>query len=108
MGFSVAADNAALTGMISSSPPPVYVALLNSSGTEVSSARVGVSWGTPSGGSVTAPQVSIDVPGGVTVHEWALYTALTGGTPFYSGNLPADETYGSAGTYLLTPTLTAS
>ena len=71
-------------------------------------ARVQAAWGTASAGSITAPGVTINVPAGITIKFWGLWSAGTVGT-FKSGKaLPANETYGGAGTYVLTPTLTAT
>lgn len=71
-------------------------------------ARVQTTWGTPSASSVTGSQVTINVPASTTITHWAVWTASSSGTEYESGALPTSETYGSAGTYLLTPTLSAS
>ena len=68
-------------------------------------------WGSPAGAnpdSVTGSQVTINVPASTTIQFWGIWTAASGGTWCDGGALPSNETYGSAGTYLLTPTLTAS
>lgn len=52
--------------------------------------------------------VVFDVPAGTTISHWGVWTALTAGTLLYGGGLPASETFGSNGTYTLTPTITAS
>ena len=70
--------------------------------------RQATAWGIVAAGSVSGSQVTINVPSSTTITYWGLWTAATGGTYLDGGALPASETYGSAGTYLLTPTLTAS
>jgi len=70
--------------------------------------RVATTWGTVSGGASLGSQVTINVPAGTTVAYWGIWTAITGGTYVDGGALPSSETYGAAGTYLLTPTYTAS
>jgi hypothetical protein len=71
-------------------------------------ARVQTTWGSASGGSSTGSQVTINVPASTTIEYFGIWTAATGGTYIGGGPLPANETYGSAGTYLFTPTLTAT
>jgi len=71
-------------------------------------ARVATAWGTPAAGSVSGAQVTINVPGSTTITYWGLWTLASGGTYLDGGALPASQTYSTAGTYLLTPTLTAS
>jgi hypothetical protein len=60
------------------------------------------------GASHLGTQVTINVPASTTVAYWGIWTAVTAGTYVDGGALPSSETYGSAGTYLLTPTYTAS
>jgi hypothetical protein len=57
---------------------------------------------------MTGSQVTINVPSGVTITHWGLWSASSGGTFYDGGSLPVSETYSSAGTYLATPTLTAA
>jgi hypothetical protein len=71
-------------------------------------ARVATTWGSIAAGSVTGSQVTINVPASTTIQYWGIWDAASGGNYYDGGALPAQETYGSAGTYLLTPTLTAS
>lgn len=71
-------------------------------------ARVQTTWVAASASSKVGSQVTINVPAGATVTHWGVWTASTSGTEYESGALPAPETYGSAGTYLLTPTLAAT
>lgn len=71
-------------------------------------ARVATTWGTVTSGSVTGSAVVINVPAGITITYWGLSTAITGGSFYFGGLLAASETFGSAGTYSLTPTLNAT
>lgn len=70
--------------------------------------RVATTWGTISGGSMTGTQVSINVPAGTTITNWGLWSASSAGNYFDGGALPSNVLYSSAGTYLITVTLTAS
>lgn len=71
-------------------------------------ARVQTTWAAAAASSKTGSQVTINVPAGATVTHWAAWSASSGGTEYEGGALPASETYGGAGTYQLTPTLTAT
>jgi hypothetical protein len=71
-------------------------------------ARVATTWGAVSAGASTGTQVTINVPGSTTISYWGIWTAGSGGTYVDGGILPASQAYGSSGTYLLTPTFTAS
>lgn len=74
-------------------------------------ARQSTTWGSPSSAnpsSVTGSQVTINVPASTTITHWGLWTLASGGSYEDGGPLPGSATYTSAGTYLLTPTLTAS
>jgi hypothetical protein len=71
-------------------------------------ARVATNWGTPSGSSAAGSQVTINVPSGTTITHWGVWTASSAGNLIYGGALPASEVFGSAGTYSLTPTMTAA
>jgi hypothetical protein len=70
--------------------------------------RVATTWGAESGGVSLGTQVTINVPAGTTIAFFGIWTAASGGTYIDGGSLPASETYGGNGTYLLTPTYTAS
>lgn len=75
-------------------------------GTEVTGgtyARKPVTWGTSANGVVTGT-CTFDVPTGVTIAGWGLYTAIAG-TYFDGGSLPS-QPFASAGTYALTLTFT--
>ncbi len=71
-------------------------------------ARVATTWGTVTNGSVTGSAVVLNIPASSAISYWGLWTAGTGGTFYYGGTLAAAESFGVAGTYTLTPTLTAS
>lgn len=71
-------------------------------------ARVATTWGAVSGGAVTGSQVTINVPASTTITHWGIWDAASGVTYYDGGLLPSSQSYGSAGTYLLTPTLTAA
>lgn len=71
-------------------------------------ARVATTWGSVTAGSVTGSAVVVNVPAGTTITYWGLWTASTSGTFYFGGLLAAAETFGAAGTYSLTPTLTAT
>lgn len=70
-------------------------------------ARVATTWGSVTGGSVTGSQVTLNVPASTITH-WGIWDAVSGGNYYDGGTLPFSQTYGSQGTYLLTPTLTAT
>lgn len=71
-------------------------------------ARMATNWNTPAGAAVTGSSVTINVPAGETITHWGLWSAETGGDFIYGGLLPASESFGSNGTYSVTPTLTAA
>jgi len=71
-------------------------------------ARVQTTWSAAATSSKPGTAVTINVPAGVTITHWGLNSASTAGTFQVGEALPASETYGSAGTYVLTPTLTAT
>lgn len=90
-----------------------YVALFTtapsggSPGTEVTGgtyARVAATWGSPANGVITA-SATLNVPAGVTVNGAGVYSALTGGTYIDGGSVTA-QTFGTAGTYVLSLTFT--
>ncbi|SRR6266568_2208592 len=70
--------------------------------------RVSTTWGAIAAGSVTGSQVTINVPAGTTITSWGLWTLSSGGLYVDGGQLPTNVLYSSAGTYLITVTLTAS
>lgn len=71
-------------------------------------ARVATSWGSSSAGSKAGSATTVNIPASTSISYWGLWTAVTAGTFYYGGTLTAPESYGGAGTYVLTPTLTAS
>jgi hypothetical protein len=71
-------------------------------------ARVATTWGSESGGVSLGSAVTINVPASTTIAYFGIWTAATAGTYVDGGVLTSSETYGSAGTYVLTPTYTAS
>lgn len=113
MPFTVPAENAAVTGVKNAGN---FISLhtadpLATGASEVvggTYARKATTWGTVSGSAVTGSAITADVPAGTTITHWGLWSALTAGDFLYGGTLPASETFGSTGTYSLTPTLTAS
>jgi len=58
----------------------------------------------PSSGTKTGSQASIGAAAQSYSH-WGLWTAASGGTFHMGGALPAPESYGAPGLYLLTPTM---
>ena len=71
-------------------------------------ARQATTWAAPNNGASTGTPVVVDVPASTTVTHWGVYANATGGTPLFSGPLPAPEAFGSAGTLTHTPTITSS
>lgn len=114
MPFTSAADTVAITAVKNAATfISLHTADPSTTGTnEVtggSYARVAATWGTPAAGSVTATApVVISIPAGTTITHWGLWTASTAGTFYFGGALAASEVYGAAGSYTLTPTLTAT
>lgn len=113
MAFTTAAENAAVTGVKDAgSWISLHTADPGSTGTsEVTGgtyARKQTTWGSVSGSAVTGTAITADIPSGTTITHWGLFSALSGGTFLYGGTLPASETFGSNGTYSLTPTISAS
>ena len=82
---------------------PAGTAGANQAGT-----RYQTTWAAASGGSRVGSQVAIAVGAGVTITHWSVNTLSTGGTQAYYAALSASETFGSAGTYNFTPTITAA
>lgn len=68
-------------------------------------ARVATTFPTSTAGTSTGSQVTINVPAGTTITHWGRWTAASGGTFYEGGTLSASEVFGSAGTYLFTPTV---
>jgi hypothetical protein len=71
-------------------------------------ARVATTWGAASAAAKAGSQVAANIPASTTITYWGLWTAGSGGTFYYGGLLSSPETFGGAGVYQHTPTLTAS
>lgn len=114
MPFTVAADNTAIAAVkaaanfisLHTADPSTTGANEVTGGTY---ARVATTWpGSPTGGSITGSAIVANIPAGTTITHWGLWTASTAGTFYFGGALAASEVYGAAGSYTLTPTLTAT
>lgn len=82
-----------------------------SAGTEPSGgspayARKAITWGSASGGVITAT-VTFDIPAGTTIVGAGVHTALTAGT-YLDGAAVTSQAFASQGTYQLTLTYTQS
>ena len=80
-------------------------------GTEVTGgspayARKALTWGSPSGGVITAT-VTFDVPAGTTVVGAGLHSAVTAGT-YLDGAAVTSQAFASQGTYTITFSYTQS
>lgn len=65
-------------------------------------ARKAVTWGSPSAGEMAAAgQPVFDVPTGTTITHVGIWSAVSGGT-FYGSGEVVNETFGAQGTYTLT------
>jgi hypothetical protein len=71
-------------------------------------ARVQTTWGAAAASASLGTQVTINVPASTTITHFGIWSAASAGTYHGGAALPAPETYGGAGTYLLTPTLAGS
>ena len=78
-----------------------HISLVNGSGTEVSNARLPVTWTAASDGLIR-PTADLDfgVNTGVTVAGWRGHSALTGGTNYGGADL-SPEVFNQAGEYRL-------
>lgn len=68
-------------------------------------ARKPVTWGSASGGSISATQVVFDIPSGFTVAGGGFHSAVTAGN-YMTGFSLTSQTFNSQGTYAVTPTVT--
>lgn len=110
MGYSTAAKNAAINGIVAlgnwmtlhTGDPGATGASEGAGVTRAQSTYPGAS-----GSSTTGSQAVIAVPPGTYTH-WGQWSASTAGTFITGGALSASEVYGVAGTYGLTPTLNAT
>lgn len=117
-GFTPSAETEALVGLVGdgTTDKNQWISLHTADGGTTGSsevtggayARKSTNWAAPAASAVTGTAVTIDVPAGTTITHWGVWSAVTGGTFKYCGALPAPETFGSNGTYSLTPTMTAS
>lgn len=101
MSLTNDAKNAMLTELANLA---LYAALTTDTDVEIfggSYARKSVTWGTPSGGSMSANNIVFDIPSGATVGKVKFYSASSGGTLYAEYNA-TDETYGGQGTYTIT------
>jgi hypothetical protein len=114
VAYTIAAENAAVTGIKTNA---TFISLHTADpGTTGASevvggtyARVATTWpANPTNGSITGSAATINVPAATTITHWGLWTTGTAGTVYYGGTLPASETFGTAGTYSLTPSLSAT
>ena len=71
----------------------------------VGTARQFVSWGATANSASPATAIVFDVPSGATVAGFGFHTAATAGTYLDGGSLTS-QSFASAGTYTLTPTVT--
>ncbi len=77
--------------------------------------REATTWSGAAGSSRPGSQIVVNVPAGVSITHFSVWSAQAGGTYKRGGPLrdpatgnPVTETFGAAGTLALTPTLTAS
>lgn len=83
-----------------------------SAGTEPSGgspayARLAWSWGSASGGVISATAATFNVPASTTVQGVGMFSAVTAGT-YYDGAAITSQTFASQGTYAVTPTFTVT
>jgi hypothetical protein len=117
VGFTAIAETQALEGVVGNGTVDKnnFISLHTADpGTTVASEVTGgaytreqTNWPAPAASSVTGSSVTLDVPAGVTITHWGVWSAASGGQFIYGGLLPAPESFGSNGTYSVTPTMTA-
>ena len=74
-----------------------YIALVNGSGVEVSTARLAVAWTAANAGEINpTTDLTFDIGAGATVAGWSGFSALTEGTE-YGGAALTPEVFASAG-----------
>jgi hypothetical protein len=114
--FSVAGEDAALDGSGGLGGAGTYISLHTATpGTtganEVaggSYARVQTTWSASGGGSKAGSQITINVPAATTISYFGVWSAVSSGTYIGGGALSTAPTYVTQGTFLITPTLTAT
>lgn len=114
-GFSVSAENKAVEAIKAAA---TFISLHDGDPGETTGAneisggtyaRIATTWpASATNSSITGSAVTLNVPAGENITHWGLWSTVTAGTFYFSGPLPAPETFGSNGTYSLTPTLSAS
>jgi hypothetical protein len=104
---SVTAEDNALTGVTGSAG---YISLHSADpgttgASEISGgtyARVAVTWGSASGGSIANTNtITINVPASTTVAYFGLWSAGSGGTYEMGGALSSSQTFSTAGTFTI-------
>lgn len=70
-------------------------------------ARQATNWAAPANSQAVGSSVTLNVPAGQTITHWGVWSLATGGQFIYGAALPAPETFGSNGTYSVTPTMAA-
>ena len=114
--FSATGEDAALDGSGGLGGGGTYISLHSASpgttgASEISGgsyARVQTTWSASSGGSKAGSQVTLNVPASTTIAYFGIWSAASSGNYVGGGPLPNSETYTGAGSYLLTPTLSAT
>ena len=114
--FSTTGEDAALDGTNGLGGAGSYISLHTGSPSTTganeltggSYIRVQTTWSSSASGAKTGSQVTINVPASNTVEYFGIWSAATSGTYVGGGALPSNQTYVGSGTYLLTPTLTAT
>lgn len=114
--FSATGEDAALDGSNGLGGGGTWISLHSASpattgANEISGgsyARVQTTWSGSGGGSKAGSQVTINVPASTTIEYFGIWSASSSGNYIGGGPLPNNESYTGAGTYLLTPTLTAT
>ena len=113
MAFSSSGLNAAVNGLVAAGTfISFHTADPGTTGaSEVSGsgyARQSSTFGAATNGVRVGSQVSTTIPAATSITHWGLQSAATAGTFLYGGTLPSAESFGQAGTYAFTPTLSAT
>lgn len=111
MAFTVASRNAALDAVgglgsyisLHTADPGTTGASEVTGGTY---ARVQTTWAAAASGSKAGSQVTINVPTGVTITHFGVWSAATAGTFTFGAALSASQAFASAGSYAITVTIT--
>lgn len=70
--------------------------------------RVATTWSAASGSSRAGSQITLNVPSGVTISHFGVWSLQSGGTYKRGGALSSSEQFVAPGTYDFTPTLVGS